>query len=79
MKTKWGSCNPRTKRILFNLELAKKHPNCVEYLVVHELLHLIERRHTERFDALMDKNLPKWRQYRKTLNAEPLGHEDWAY
>lgn len=79
MKTKWGSCNPDTKRILLNLELAKKHPDCVEYLVVHELVHLIERRHNERFVALMDANLPKWREYKKALNAEPLGHEDWAY
>jgi predicted metal-dependent hydrolase len=79
MKTKWGSCNPDTKRILLNLELAKKHPDCVEYLVVHELVHLIERRHNERFIALMDANLPKWRQYKKALNAEPLGHEEWAY
>ncbi len=79
MKTKWGSCNPDTKRILLNLELAKKHPDCIEYLVVHELTHLIERRHNERFIALMDANLPKWRQYKKALNAEPLGHEDWAY
>jgi predicted metal-dependent hydrolase len=79
MKTKWGSCNPDTKRILLNLELAKKHQDCVEYLVVHELTHLIERRHNERFIALMDANLPKWRQHKQALNAEPLGHQDWAY
>jgi predicted metal-dependent hydrolase len=79
MKTKWGSCNPDTKRILLNLELAKKHPDCIEYLVVHELIHLIERRHNDRFIALIDKNLPKWRQYKKALSDEPLGHEDWAY
>ena len=79
MKTKWGSCNPDTKRILLNLELAKKHSDCVEYLVVHELTHLIERRHNERFIALMDANLPKWRQHKQALIAEPLGHQDWAY
>jgi predicted metal-dependent hydrolase len=79
MKTKWGSCNPDTKRILLNLELAKKHTDCVEYLVVHELAHLIERRHNDRFVTLMDANLPKWRQCKAALNAEPLGHEDWAY
>jgi predicted metal-dependent hydrolase len=79
MKTKWGSCNPDTGRILLNLELAKKHPDCLEYLVVHELTHLLERRHNDRFLALMDQHLPKWRQYRKALNSEPLGHDEWEY
>ena len=79
MKTKWGSCNPDTKRVLLNLELAKKLPDCLEYLVVHELTHLLERRHNDRFIALMDEHLPKWRQHQKALTAEPLGHEDWKY
>ena len=79
MKTKWGSCNPDTKRVLLNLELAKKLPDCLEYLVVHELTHLLERRHNERFIALMDEHMPKWRQHQKALTAEPLGHEDWKY
>ncbi|MDR2384945.1 MAG: M48 family metallopeptidase [Tannerella sp.] len=68
MKTKWGSCNTRTKRILFNLELAKKPLHCIEYIVAHELIHLIERHHTARFTALLDANLPAWRQVKDELN-----------
>ena len=79
MKTKWASCNPVTGRIWLNLELAKKPPECLEYIVAHELVHLIERRHGERFIALMDRHLPKWRFLRKLLNAAPLGHADWGY
>ena len=79
MKTRWGSCNPDSRRILLNLELAKKLPDCLEYLVVHELTHLLERRHNDRFIALLDRHMPKWRQHKKALNAEPLGHEAWGY
>jgi predicted metal-dependent hydrolase len=79
MKTKWGSCNPTAKRLWFNLELAKKPAMCLEYLVVHELVHLLERKHTERFTALMDGFLPNWRACRATLNSGVLGHEVWAY
>ena len=79
MKTKWGSCNPTARRIWLNLELAKKPEVCLEYLVVHELLHLLERRHNERFTRLMDQHLPNWRQARETLNAGVLGHEVWGY
>jgi predicted metal-dependent hydrolase len=79
MKTRWGTCNPQTRRIWFNLELAKKPVECLEYLVVHELVHLLERRHTERFIALMDRHLPEWRLHRQTLNAAPLGHTSWSY
>ena len=61
MKTKWGSCNRETGHIWFNLELAKKHPTVLEYIVVHEMAHLLERNHDERFIALMDKFLPDWR------------------
>jgi len=68
MKTKWGSCNTRTKWILFNLELAKKPLHCIEYIVAHELIHLIERHHTTRFMALLDANLPAWRQIKDELN-----------
>jgi hypothetical protein len=79
MKTKWGSCNQNTKRIWLNLELAKKPIACLEYLIVHELVHLIERRHGDRFVSLMDKYLPNWRLHRQELNAAPLAHEDWQY
>ena len=79
MKTKWGSCNPTAKRLWFNLELAKKPTMCLEYLVVHELVHLLERNHTERFTALMDGFLPNWSVCRATLNRGVLGHEVWAY
>ena len=79
MKTKWGSCNPAAKRIWLNLELAKKPEACLEYIVVHELLHLLERRHNEHFTKLMDKHLPNWRVIRETLSAGVLGHESWDY
>lgn len=79
MKTKWGSCNVGARRIWLNLELAKKPVQCLEYIVVHELVHLLERNHTERFTALMDRYLPDWRARREVLNGSPLGHESWGY
>jgi predicted metal-dependent hydrolase len=79
MKTKWGTCTPKARRIWFNLELAKKPAMCLEYIAVHELVHLLERNHTDRFTALMDKFLPNWRVCRETLNAGVLGHEVWEY
>lgn len=79
MKTKWGSCNVDARRVWFNLALAKKPPQCLEYIVVHELVHLLERHHNERFTALMDRFLPNWRSSRDSLNRSPLGHESWAY
>jgi len=79
MKTKWGSCNPISRRVWFNLELVKKPIPCLEYIVVHELVHLLERNHSERFTALIDAYIPKWRLYREMLNKTPLGHEDWDY
>jgi predicted metal-dependent hydrolase len=79
MKTKWGSCNVSARRIWLNLELAKKPVQCLEYIVVHELVHLLERNHTERFTALMDRYLPDWRMRREVLNSSPLGHEAWGY
>ena len=78
MKTKWGSCNPASRRVWFNLELAKKPVQCLDYIVVHELLHLLERQHSERFSALMDAHVPTWRQIREILNRLPLGHEAWV-
>lgn len=78
MKTKWGSCNRETRHLWFNAELAKKHPDCLEYIVVHELMHYFERNHGERFIKLMDSHLPQWRSLRDQLNDEPLAHEDWG-
>lgn len=68
MKTKWGSCNIAAKRIWINLELIKKPREHLEYVIVHELIHLIERRHNKRFKELMSKYLPKWRMYKRQLN-----------
>ena len=79
MKTLWGSCNPRRRTIRLNTELAKKPPECLEYIVVHELVHLLERSHGPRFVALMDRHLPKWRFYKAELNRLPIRHEDWLY
>ncbi|MCX4156649.1 MULTISPECIES: M48 family metallopeptidase [Paraburkholderia] len=79
MKTKWGSCSINAGRIWVNLELAKKLPQCLEYILVHEMVHLMERHHNDRFTALMDRHLPHWRSYREELNRAPLGHEDWSH
>jgi len=68
MKTKWGSCNPDAKRIWINLELIKKPREYLEYIIVHELVHLLERNHTRRFKEIMDKYLPRWRIYKRQLN-----------
>jgi predicted metal-dependent hydrolase len=78
MKTKWGSCNQETRHIWFNVELAKKHPECLVYLVVHEMAHYFERGHGPRFTAVMDRYLPDWRSRRDRLNEAPLGHEQWV-
>lgn len=77
MKTKWGSCNRETRHIWFNAELAKKHPDCLEYIVVHEMTHYLERNHGDRFTSLMDRFLPDWRVRRDLLNDLPLAHEEW--
>lgn len=79
MKTKWGSCNPNTGRIWLNLELVKKPPECLEFIIVHELTHLLERHHNERFMALMYQHLPKWPECRRTLNKAPLAYDRWGY
>lgn len=78
MKTKWGTCNTRARRIWLNLELAKKPLHCIEYVLIHELAHLLERSHGKRFKALMDLHCPPWRAYRKELNAAPPTHGAWA-
>ncbi len=79
MKTKWGSCNIDQRRIWLNLELAKKPPECLEYILVHELVHLYERNHNQRFLELLDQFLPNWRTNKKTLNTSPLANESWGY
>ena len=79
MKTLWGSCNVEAKRIWINLELAKKPNSCLVYILVHEMVHLLERNHNDRFRELMDKFLPQWRTYRDELNRAPLAYEDWGY
>lgn len=79
MKTKWGSCNAQAGRIWLNLELAKKPLRCLEYILVHELVHLLERRHNERFLELMNKFMPRWQSRREALNQMPLGHDEWGY
>jgi hypothetical protein len=79
MKTKWGACNAEVGRIWLNLELAKKPVQCLEYIIVHELVHLLERRHNEKFSDLMSEFLPQWRTRRAELNAAPLAHETWSY
>ena len=78
MRTRWGTCSIVPKRIWLNLELAKKPREYVEYVVVHEMVHLLEHRHDERFFALMDQFLPKWRSYKDGLNRIPLKREKWV-
>ena len=79
MKTKWGSCNPSSGTIRLNTELAKKPRECIEYIVVHEMIHLIEPTHGPRFIALMDRFMPAWRETRELLNRLPARHERWNY
>jgi len=79
MKTKWGSCNTSAGRIWINLELVKKPPECLEFIVVHELVHLLERKHNERFMTLMNTYLPNWREHREKLNKMPLAFNRWEY
>lgn len=79
MKTRWGSCNPSTRSIRLNTDLAKKPRECLEYIVVHEMVHLMEPTHNSRFVALMDRFMPQWRFRRDALNRLPVRHEDWKY
>ena len=79
MKTRWGSCNREARRIWLNLELIKKPSVCLEYVLVHEMVHLIERNHNDRFRELMDKFMPQWRSCRDMLNQAPLAHSEWLY
>lgn len=77
MRTRWGTCSPEARRIWLNLELIKKPPACLDYIVVHELMHLLEPSHSAKFVALMDHAMPGWPAIRAELNAEMLTHEDW--
>jgi len=79
MKTKWGTCNIEKKRILINLELAKKPIHCLEYIIVHEMIHLLERHHNDRFLMLMEKYMPQWKFYKEELNRLPVSHGEWTY
>ena len=79
MKTKWGSCSPGHSTIRLNTDLAKKPPECLEYITVHEMVHLLEPTHNRRFVSLMDQFMPKWQHYREMLNRLPVRHEQWAY
>ncbi len=79
MKTRWGGCNPITGIVRLNTELAKKPSHCLEYILIHELVHLIEPTHNTRFLALMDQLLPHWRQIKDELNRLPVRHEEWDH
>lgn len=79
MKTKWGSCNIEKKRIWLNLELAKKPIHCLEYIIVHEMVHLLERHHNDKFVYYMDSYLHNWKQIKTELNKLPASHADWNY
>lgn len=79
MRTKWGTCNIEAKKIWLNLELSKKPVICLEYIIVHELVHLLERNHNDRFIAYMNQFMPKWKLYRNELNNLPIAHNDWGY
>jgi hypothetical protein len=79
MKTKWGSCNIESGNIRLNLDLAKKPLPCLEYIILHELLHFKERQHNDRFKALLDIYMPDWRSRRDLLNQMPLNQENWKH
>ena len=79
MKTKWGSCNDRGGSIRLNTDLARKPMECLEYIVVHEMVHLLEPTHNARFMALIDEFMPKWQFHRDVLNRLPVRHETWDY
>jgi predicted metal-dependent hydrolase len=79
MKTKWGSCNHRAGSIRLNTDLVRKPRECLEYIVVHEMVHVLESTHNARFMALMDQFMPKWQSHRDALNRLPVRHESWNY
>lgn len=79
MKTRWGTCNPKAKRIWLNTELAKKSIESIEYVIIHEMVHLLERSHNKKFIAYMNKFSPNWKHLREELNRSALGHVEWSY
>ena len=79
MKTRWGTCNQKAGRIWLNLELAKKPEHCLEFIIVHEMTHLLERSHNDRFKAHLDRFMPRWRQHKEELNQSVLSYERWDY
>jgi predicted metal-dependent hydrolase len=79
MKTRWGSCNSQARTIRLNTDLGRKPPECLEYIVVHELIHLLEPTHNERFQMFMTRYMPDWKHRRNALNCLPVQHEDWSY
>jgi predicted metal-dependent hydrolase len=79
MKTKWGTCNIEAQRIWLNLELAKKPSSCLEYIIIHEMTHLLERNHNTRFVALMNQFMPNWKEVKEELNRLPVSHTEWGY
>jgi len=79
MKTRWGTCTREAHRIWLNLELIKKPSACLEYILVHEMVHFLERHHNDRFRDLMDQMMPQWQLFREELNRAPLACEEWRY
>lgn len=79
MKTRWGSCNPERGYVRINTHVAKKPSECLEYLLVHEMLHMIEPTHNANFIALLEKHMPQWEHLRRLLNRLPVSHEEWRY
>lgn len=79
MKTRWGSCNPERGYIRLNAHVAKKPVQCLEYLVVHEMLHILEPTHNANFTAMLERHMPQWEHLRHLLNRLPVSHEDWKY
>jgi predicted metal-dependent hydrolase len=77
MKTRWGTCNPKDGRIWLNLELAKKSLHCVDYVFVHELVHLIEKNHSKRFIQILEYALPHWQSSKEELNKGALSYSKW--
>jgi len=78
MKTKWGGCNHKAGHIRLNTELVKKPKDLLEYVIVHEMIHLIEPRHSDHFIAILQEHYPAWREARHELNELPLSAEVWA-
>jgi predicted metal-dependent hydrolase len=79
MRTKWGTCNREAKRVWFNFELVKKPINCIEYIVVHEMVHFKERNHNDKFVSLMNNYLSEWKYLKNELNQLPVSHANWKY